>query len=116
VEFRFGNAVALFKQAAEAPDLVPQLVQYVLQPREAKRHVGTPDYFVTEHPLVTSWCQQLVDPAATSQAAQLQSRVLKAAMKVVAFASTPPGSVRMMPSNGGFTPACVRPLWCELFH
>ena len=93
MEFRFGNAVALLKQAAEAPDLVPQLVRYALQPREPKRHVGTADYFLTEHPLVVSWCQQLADPAAADHAAQLQSRVLKAAMKVVALASTPAGSV-----------------------
>lgn len=106
MEFRFGNAVALFKQMAEAPDLVPQLARYVLQPREPKRHVGTADYFVTEHPLVTSWCLQLADPAAASNAAQLQSRLLKAAMKVVELASTPTGSVRMMPSKRGLTSSC----------
>jgi hypothetical protein len=48
-----------------------QMVEYVLQPRDPKRHVGTPDHFVTEHPLVTSWCQQLADPAAASHATQV---------------------------------------------
>jgi hypothetical protein len=84
-----------------------QMVEYVLQPRDPKRHVGTPDHFVTEHPLVTSWCQQLADPAAASHATQVSPLPYNLTLMKVSYINntlTTACSARLFP--GRWAEAC----------